>query len=219
MKKILTVLVLICVTAFSGCSLKKEYDLCGKDKIESLRSEAGSWESGRYLLTNLDTGEMNQAFSFMNNEDGSQSYLYEVVNEGSYYAEYSGGDDMYILDGGEVYVIKEGGEGYAKYSESDPHPYSTGELLFYVNQFVSSSAENTGSDGAVTYTYYYNTDKINEALNTTLTEFYTAYTFDSEGNFVNFIQHNTAAESSYSYMIEIIDVNAITEIENPAVNN
>lgn len=219
MKKTLTVLLLICVTVFGGCSLKKEYDLCGKDRIEAIRSEAGSWESGRYLLTNLDTGEMNQAFSFMNNADGSQSYLYEIVNEGSYYAEYSGGGDFYIYDDGEVSVIKEGGEGYVKYSESEPHPYSTGELLFYVNQFVSSSAENTNGEGAVTYTYYYNTDKINEALGTALTEFYTSYTFDSEGNFVNFIQHNTAADSSYSYMIEIIDVNGITEIENPAAGN
>lgn len=219
MKKTLTVLLLICVTVFGGCSLKKEYDLCGKDRIEAIRSEAGSWKSGRYLLTNLDTGEMDQAFSFMNNADGSQSYLYEVVSEGSYYAEYSGGGDLCIYDGGEVSVIKEGGEGYRKYSESEPHPYSTGELLFYVNQFVSSSAENTDSEGAVTYTYYYNTDKINETLGTALTEFYTAYTFDPEGNFVNFIQHSTAADSSYSYMIEIIDVNGITEIENPAAGN
>lgn len=219
MKKNLAVLLLICAAVFGGCSLKKEYDLFGRDRIEAVRSAAGSWRSGRYLLTNLDTGEMNQAFSFMYNADGSQSYLYEVVNGGEYYAEYSGGGDMYILDSGGVSVIKEGGEGYVKYSESEPHPYSTGELLFYVNQFVSSSAENTDGEGRVTYTYYYNVDKINETLGTSLTEFYTSYVFDSEGGFLYFEQHSTNAEGSYAYRIEVIDANALTEIENPVMNN
>lgn len=215
MKKFFAVLLLIvCTAALGGCSLKKEYELAGKEQVEAFRNEAKGWRSGRYLLTNLDTGEMNQAFSFMYNDDGTQSYLYEVVNEGNYYAEYSDGSLLYVVDGGNAAVINEGGEGYVKYSEEEPHPYSKGELLFYANLFVKSSAE-VPVDGGVSYVYYYNADKINEILGTSLTEFYTSYVFDSEGGFLYFEQHSTNSEGSYSYRIEVIDADALTEIENP----
>lgn len=217
MKKIFAVLLLIvCVTALGGCSLKKEYELAGKEQVETFREQAKGWRSGRYLLTNLDTGEMNQAFSFMYNEDGTQSYLYELVSDGEYYAEYSDGELLYVVDGGNAAVINEGGEGYVKYSENEPHPYSKGELLFYVNLFVKSSAE-VAVDNGTSYVYYYNTDKINETLGTTLTEFYTSYVFDSSGEFLYFEQHSTNAEGSYAYRIEVIDADTLRSIENPVM--
>ena len=219
MKKFFAVLLLIvCVTALGGCSLKKEYDLAGKEQIETFRNEAKGWRSGRYLLTNLDTGETDQAFSFMYNWDGTQSYLYEVVNDGNYYAEYSDGSLLYVLDGENAAVINEGSEEYVRYSEDEPHPYSIGELLFYANLFVKSSAEVPVDDGT-SYVYYYNVDKINETLGTSLTEFYTSYVFDSEGGFLYFEQHSTNDEGSYAYRIEVIDADTLTEIENPVVNN
>lgn len=215
MKKIFAVLLLIvCVTALGGCSPKKEYELAGREQIEAFRGQAKGWRSGRYLLTNLDTGEMNQAFSFMYNEDGTQSYLYEIVKDGNYYAEYSDGRLLYVVDGENAAVINEGGEGYVKYSEDEPHPYSMGELLFYVNLFVKSSAE-VPVDGGKSYIYYYNVDKINETLGTSLTEFYTSYVFDSDGGFLYFEQRSANSEGSYAYRIEVIDTDALTEIENP----
>lgn len=216
MKKIFAVLLLIvCTAALGGCSLKKEYELAGKEQVEAFREKAKGWRSGRYLLTNLDTGETDQAFSFMYNGDGTQSYLYEMVNEGIYYAEYSDGSLLYVVDGGSAVVINEGGEGYARYSEDDPHPYSVGELLFYANLFVKSGAE-VQTDEGTSYVYYYNIDKINETLGTTLTEFYTSYAFDSEGGFLYFEQHSTNDQGSYAYRIEVIDADMLTEIENPA---
>ncbi|MDE6133844.1 MAG: hypothetical protein K2G04_10800 [Oscillospiraceae bacterium] len=219
MKKFFSVLLLmVCVAAgavsLGGCSLKKEYELNGKAQVEAFREEAKGWRSGRYLLTNLDTGEMNQAFSFMYNEDGTQSYLYEIVNDGNYYAEYSDGRLLYVVDGGNSAIINEGGEGYVKYTEEEPHPYSMGELLFYANLFVKSSAE-VPIDGGASYVYYYNVDKINETLGTSLSEFYTSYVFDGEGGFLYFEQHSTNAEGSYAYRIECIDTDMLTEIENP----
>lgn len=217
MKKFFAVLLLIvCMTVPAGCSLKKEYELAGKERVEAFKKEAEAWRSGRYLLTNLDTGEMNQAFSFMYNRDGAQSYLYEVVNGGNYYAEYSDGSLLYVVDGGNTAVISEGGEGYVKYSESEPHPYSKGELLFYANLFVKSSAE-VPVEGGTSYVYYYNVDKINETLGTSLSEFYTSYVFDGEGGFLYFEQHSTNDEGSYAYRIECIDMDGLTEIENPAL--
>ena len=219
MKKILAVLLLICTaTSLCGCSIKKEYDLHGKEQVEALRESAKGWQSGRYLLTNLDTDVMNQAFSFMYDEDGFQIYLYEKISdEGNYYAEFSDREAFYIIDDGMANVYKAGSEGYIFYDRNDPHPYSTGDLLFYENLFVKSSEEIPQEDGGADYVYYYNVDKINDTLGTNLTEFVTEYVFGADGEFEYFVQKNSDGESSYAYRIDIIDANGLTEIENPAL--
>ncbi len=209
----LIITVLLCLT-LTGCSLRKEYDLYGKERVEALREEAKTWRSGRYLLTNLDTDVTDQAFSFMYNSDGSQTYLYEKVSGDSYYAEYSDGKTLYTLDNGTAAMAKEG----AVYSEESPHPYSTGDLLFYENLFVSSSEEAADGDNTV-YRYYYNTDKINETLGTSLTEFVTEYVFDGGGQFLYFTQKNSDGEKSYAYRIDVTDINGLTEIENPILED
>lgn len=219
MKKILAVLLLICVTAaMGGCSIKKEYDLHGREQVEALRESAKNWQSGRYLLTNLDTDVMNQAFSFMYDEDGFQTYLYEKVSDaGNYYAEFSDRDAFWTVNDGSVSVCRSGTEGYVSYSRENPHPYSTGDLLFYENLFVKSSAELPQEDGGVCYVYYYNVDKINDTLGTSLTEFVTEYVFGADGGFEYFTQRNTDADGSISYRIDIVDTDSLTEIENPAL--
>ncbi len=211
-------ILLLCISVFGGCSLRKEYDLCGKEWVEALRQEAKGWQSGRYLLTNLDTDVMDQAFSFMYNSDGSQTYLYEKVSGDSYYAEFSDGKILYTLDNGTALMIKEGAENYVSYSEKNPHPYSTGDLLFYENLFVKSSEETAEGDNTV-YRYYYNTEKINEALGTKLTEFVTEYVFDGGGNFLYFTQKNSDGETNYAYRIDVTDINGLTEIENPILKD
>ena len=219
MKKILAILLLICAAvSLGGCSIKKEYDLYGKEQVEALRESAKGWQSGRYLLTNLDTDVMNQAFSFMYDEDGFQTYLYEKISDdGNYYAEFSDRDAFYIIDGGMANVYNIGSEGYIFYDRNDPHPYSTGDLLFYENLFVKSSEEIPQEDGGADYVYYYNVDKINDTLGTSLTEFVTEYVFGADGEFEYFVQKNSDGESSYAYRIDIIDANGLTEIENPAL--
>lgn len=216
MKKILPILLLIICLTLGGCSSPKaETALPGRDKIEALRAEAANWQSGRYLFTDLDTGETNQAFSFMYNADGTQTYLYERVTDGNYYAEYNGGGMIYILDGENISVINAGSADYVSYSRENPHPYSTGELLFYVEPYIISSEQVSDEHGNCIYGYEYDTGSMNKAIGTSLTEFSTAYTFDAEGNFLYFTQSNSDGERSYTYMIEIVDPDAVTEIENP----
>ena len=213
-KKIIPILFIIVCLTLTGCSIKKENSLHGKEQIEALREEAKGWQSGRYLLTDLVTGETDQVFSFMYDTDGSQIYLYEKVIDNNYYAEYYGRGLLYIFDGENVAVYNTESDGYESYSKDNPHPYSTGDLLFYENLFVMSSAESTDDKGNITYMYNYDTDKINKALGTSLTKFVTTYTFDSEGNFLDFTQSNSDGSEDVSYMIELLDINALTEIEN-----
>lgn len=217
MKKIIPILLIICTClTLGGCSAEKKSGIHGKSQVEAFRAEAVGWESGRYLFTDLETGETYQVFSFMYNADGTQTCLLERINNGNYYAEYNGGGMIYILDGENLSVINEGNENYVSYSKDSPHPYSTGDLLFYVEPYIKDSSENPDEQGNVTYVYNYDTNKINDSLGTSLTGFSTAYTFDSEGNFLYFAESNSDGDGSYAYMIEVLDANQITEIENPA---
>ncbi|MBQ8177117.1 MAG: hypothetical protein IJ035_08815 [Oscillospiraceae bacterium] len=215
MKRIVPILLLICI-CFTGCSLKKVVELEGREQVEAFVAEAKTWQSGRYMLTNLATGETDQVFSFMNNADGTQSYLYERISDGTLYAEYSDGKEIYFTaekDGESA--DGEGAEDNVLYTVENPHPYSTGDLLFYVNLYASGSTSATDGEGNVTYTYVYDTEKINKALGTSLSSFETTYTFDKDGGFLYFTQSNSDGENSYAYMIEVIDVNGITEMEKP----
>ncbi|MBQ5318350.1 MAG: hypothetical protein J6K17_04595 [Oscillospiraceae bacterium] len=215
MKRIIPILLLICI-CFTGCSLKKVVELEGREQVEAFVAEAKTWQSGRYVLTNLATDETDQVFSFMNNADGTQSYLYERIVDGALCVEYSDGKEVsFVVEKGDVIADGEGAQSNVLYTVENPHPYSTGDLLFYVNLYASGSASDTDADGKVTYTYIYDTEKINKALGTSLDSFTTTYTFDKDGNFLNFTQTNTDGENSYAYMIEVLDVNAVTELENP----
>ena len=229
MKKIIPVLLIICIClTLGGCSGNREESnaaaesnmktgvICGRERVEALRAEAAGWESGRYLFTDLDTGETNQVFSFMYNPDGSQTYLYERIVDGVYYAEYNDGEKLYLFDGESISIINEENTNYVSYSRNDPHPYSTGDLLFYVKEYIRSSGEFPLDQGAVTYVHEYDTAGMNKAIGTSLTDFSVAYTFDSQGNFLYLTQSNNGSEGSYAYMIETLDVNSVTEIENPA---
>ncbi len=215
MKRIVPILLIICI-CFTGCSLKKVVELEGREQVEAFTASAKTWQSGRYMLTNLDTGETDQVFSFVNKSDGKQEYLYERIVDGTLYTEYSDGEQVCFTSetNGEV-VQGDGAEDNVLYTVENPHPYSTGDLLFYVNLYASGSTAETDSEGNVTYTYIYDTEKINKALGTSLSSFVTTYTFDKDGGFLYFTQSNSDGENSYAYMIEVIDANLLTELENP----
>ena len=215
MKRIVPILLLICAMCLSGCSLRKTVELDGREQVEAFVNEAKTWQSGCYVLTNLDTDEADSVFTFINNNDGTQSYLYESIADGKSYVEYSDGKLFYTADDSSISVCNEGDEGYVSYTTENPHPYSTGNLLFYVNLYAAGSTAETDSEGNVTYTYVYDVGKINEAMGTSLDSFVTTFTFDAEGGFVNFTQSNSDGESGYAYMVEVMDVNSVAELENP----
>ena len=152
----------------SGCSLRKTVQLDGREQVEAFVNEAKTWQSGCYVLTNLDTDEADSVFTFINNNDGTQSYLYESIADGKSYVEYSDGKLFYTADDSSISVCNEGDEGYVSYTTENPHPYSTGNLLFYVNLYAAGSTAETDSEGNVTYTYVYDVGKINEAMGTSL---------------------------------------------------
>ena len=221
MKKIIPVL-LICMTCLSSCAAESK-EIIGSDQIEALRSKAAAYESGRYFIENLDSGVLEQVFSFYYDKDDRQVYLCEGELGGEYYAEYSNGVELFREENGVGANIGSTDETYAKYTRKDPHPYSTGQLLFYIKNYVDTSEQTADEDGNTVYIHRYDVEKLNKVLDSDVSVFYTYYAFDSEGEFKYFCQHNESSADtdangnpvSYTYRITLGDVNSITEIENP----
>lgn len=215
MKRFFLMLSLVfAVAALSACSTKQE--LPGSDRIEALRTAAQGYESARYIITNLDSGETEQTFAFMFDADNSQIYCCEGQDADGHYAEYSNGRELFRERDGVGSSVPSGSDGYVSYTKKKPHPYSTGQLFFYVNRYVSFAEETNDGENTV-YTYKYDTEKLNKNMKTQLDDFSTSYAFDSEGNFVYFRQTNSDSSGSYSYEITLEDVNGISSIENPIV--
>lgn len=223
MKRIIPVLLLMCIFCLGGCTESKE--IIGSAEIEALRSEAAAYESGRYFIKNIDSGALEQVFSFCYDEEERQIYLCEGNQAGELYTEYSNGVELFRDENGVSKNVASTDETYARYTRKEPHPYSTGQLLFYIKGYVDASEQVTDEDGNTVYIHRYNVEKLNRALESPVSEFTTYYAFDSEGRFVYFCQHNASADTyfedgtpvSYTYEITLGDVNAITEIENPIV--
>lgn len=221
MKKIIPVLLLICAVCLGGCTESKE--IIGSAEIEALRSEAAAYESGRYFIKNMDSGALEQVFSFCFDEEWRQVYLCEGSQGGRLYSEYSNGVELFREEDGVSENVASTDETYARYTKEEPHPYSTGQLFFYIKGYVGTSEQTTDEDGNTVYIHRYDVEKLNRALESPVSEFTTYYAFDSEGKFVYFCQHNVSADTyfedgtpvSYTYEITLGEVNGISEIENP----
>ena len=214
MKKLILMLsVLVTVIALTACGSKQE--LVGMDKIEALRAAAESYDSGCYVIRNNADGEIEQTFTFMYDTDDTQIYYCEGFDTDGYYAEYSNGRELFRERNGVGTAVPSSDENYVAYTRKKPHPYSTGQLFFYINSYVASAEETTDGEGNTLYIYKYDTESMNKKMNTELTDFATSYAFDSEGNFVYFRQANSGKDGNYSYEITVEEVNSITSIENP----
>lgn len=196
-----------------GCQSRDPF--AGEDKIKALRSEAAEYTSARYILVNVEADKLEQVFTYRYNDDDTQSYLYETDTD-EYYAEYSDGQRLICGSLTSYEEVPQGADGFVLYTKKESHPFSDGQLLFYVAGAVQSAETITDTDNNTLYVYYYNTEKLNKIMGGSLTEFVTSYAFDTDGNFVYFRQHNVSEDGqSFTYDISVQDINAIEAVENP----
>lgn len=211
-KKLFAVIAASLLLASCGSS---KQDFPGTEKIEALRTAAEGYDSGCYVLKNVLTDEIEQTFTFMFDTDDTEIYYCEGISADGYYAEYSNGRDLFREQGGKSVFVPTSDESYVSYTRKKPHPYSSGQLFFYINAYISQGSQTQDAEGNTLYVYTYDTEKMNKRLKTNLSEFATSYAFDANGNFVYFRQTNTDESGSYTYEITTENVNSITSIENP----
>ncbi len=218
MKKILAVIssVVISIAALTSCVSTPILD--GSELIENLRETASQSKGGSYTFTNLETGVADQYFAYLSGENKAQSYYTETYKDEINHALYSDGEKVFeTTEDGAWTMLTSDDEGYLLCNEKNPHPYSTGELFFYVPKYVETATMTT-EDDVDSYTYIYDVKKINSSADMQLSEFVTVYKFDKSGNFVEFIQQNSSDTGNYCYKInfssEIPDFSTVLENSN-----
>jgi hypothetical protein len=199
------------VLMLTACNTARE-PLLGQAELQSVIDAAASLSSGRYVITNLATGEPQEVFSFMFTEDGTQIWLdeteYKDADTGEYVRSYTYYDGVNI-------TTSDGTSTPAVYTKDEPYQMSTGVLLFFIPDLVKTATVNTTDDGFTIYTWDYDVQKLTQnspALSGAQT-FKTTYLFDSEGIFLAMTEHITyEVDPPSDYQIEIIERNEVTEI-------
>ncbi|MDR0943158.1 MAG: hypothetical protein LBM41_01345 [Ruminococcus sp.] len=215
MKKIilafLSIAFAICILGFSGC-LRSENEFIGRAEIQSVVDAAANFDSARYVITNLQTGEVQEIFSFYYKEDKTQIWL----DEKEFYNEATGvTESSYQYYDGVNVTDSDGNAAAATYNRDEPYSMSTGVLLFFLPDLVASGTSTVTDDGFTVYTQEYDMERLHEKTNAMAgaVSFKTTYLFDTDGEFLAMTEHIAYENKDPSdYQIEIIDINNVTAV-------
>ncbi|MDR0947261.1 MAG: hypothetical protein LBM87_05930 [Ruminococcus sp.] len=178
----------------------------GTDRVEAFLTEASGFNSGRYLITNLNTGVTEQVFSFYFESDGTERFLLELSDGVNYSYSYYNGVDLTNSAGEKTSVN-------SSYTRENPYPMGDGSLLFYVPELIAESREFTDDADNTVFEYIYDTEQLNTLSNTDYNEFMTVWVFNNKDEFVLMSRSITNKDGMVEiYQMEVIDVNGVFEI-------
>jgi hypothetical protein len=220
MKKPIALFIALILSLCLLCSCQSDdMDFPGRAKIQSVIDTAAKYGSGRYIITNLQTGIPEQIFSFMFDENDREIWLDEI-------ADGTGEIVSYRYYDGENILYTNGDIESAVYTRTEPYNMGTGVLLFYIPTLVASGTMTVatkqsgyGADltGCTIYEQVYDLEKLQKASGsfTDAVSFKTSYLFRGE-TFLAMTEHIEYADGRLdNYQIEIIDINAVTAVEKP----
>ncbi|MDR0943207.1 MAG: hypothetical protein LBM41_01600, partial [Ruminococcus sp.] len=137
MKKIIYALILIItMLSFSGC-LREQNEFIGRAEIQSVVDAASAYDSARYVITNLQNGDVQEIFSFYYKEDGTQIWLDE---KDFYNDQFDGYESFYRYFDGVNVTDSDGNSAPATYNREEPYDMSTGVLLFFIPELVATGS-------------------------------------------------------------------------------
>lgn len=200
---------------FSSCSVNPSVE--GEDLIKRAREEYKALDSARVVMTNTDTGEVEQTFVFKYDEKDVLMYSYEGKSESSEYAQFNNGVECFSYDNGEYSHVQKGDKDFNLYTRDVTHPQADEGLILFAPAAVTH-AEVTEEDGITHITHIYDAEKIGaEAESGEVTGFSAEYFFSGE-ELQYFIETTDVRENGedkrYSYKVEITEKNSVESIEN-----
>lgn len=207
--------LLIFVGLLSGCSLQKDVE--GGELIRQARKDYTALDSAKVIMTNMDTGEQDQVFTFKYDEKDVLMFSYYGKTENSEYAQYNNGAECFTYDNGEYTHSQRGDKDFVKFTRSSTHPQADAGLLIYDPDTITK-AEVTKEDGVEHVHHEYDIKKIGaEVESGEVTDFFADYYFkDSK---LEYFTETTKAkngdkEETYAYKIEITQQNEVKKVEN-----
>ena len=222
MKKMLSILMCVVILmGFTSCSSKVN-TIEGQDLIASAQKAYKALDSARLVITDADTGKVQQQFTFCY-DDKVLHYLFESTSGGKVYYEYNNGKNVQIQKSGKVKTYKWPNSNFKKYKRSGTHPNADTGIFFFEPKYISDIKVDK-TDGNTEVFYSYDIKKLAKKMTTKTTDgkmtvFETKFIFDKNGNFQKLLEtssfDNDGEKISHTYSVEITDRNEIKEIVNP----
>ncbi len=204
------------MAVFCGCSLSADAE--GGELIKAARKEYTELDSAKVIMTNLESGEVEQTFTFKYDEKDVLMFSYYGKSESSEYAQYNNGAECFTYDNGEYSYLSKGDKDFLKYTRSVTHPQADQGLLIYDPSNITK-AEVTDEEGVTHVHHEYDAEKIGaQAEVGKVTGFSADYYFDKDEKLLYFVETTTAEdggkEREYAYKVEITRQNSVERVEN-----
>lgn len=203
-----------CVCLLSGCSSD---DVEGGELIKEARKAYTSLNSAVVTMTNEQTGEVEQTFTFKYDEKDVLMFSYYGKSDSTEYAQYNNGAESFTYDNGKYSHCTRGEDDFVQYTRAVTHPQADEGLLIYDPDCISD-ASVTEEDGITHIKHVYDVEKIAaQAESGEVTGFEADYYFD--GSELQYFVETTTAndggkETVHSYRVDITQKNAVDRVEN-----
>ena len=172
---------------------------CGSPELKhdtlvyQAREDYATLDSAKVVITNEDTGDIEQEFTFKYDEKDVLTYSYYGKNGGKEYAQYNNGIESYTYDNGEYSHLVKGDKDFSKYTRKAKHPQADEGMLMFAPKAVESVSDIICDDGSVTVTYVYD---------------------DKDGGLEYFTENTVTKNAQYNYRVDITERNSVDKIEN-----
>ncbi|MBQ8966826.1 hypothetical protein [Ruminococcus sp.] len=216
MRKIFAAGLAVLMLGLAGCG--KAEDKAGGALIKQAREEYASLDSARVVMTDMNTGEEAQSFTFKYDEKDTLIFSYYGKSENNEYAQYNNGLECFTYENGEVSHTTKGDTDFVRYTRKMPHPQAAEGLLIYSPENITEAKEETVPEG-IKVTHVYDVQKIGAKVEEgTVTGFRAEYLFDGDGKLMYFDEiteaENNGSENTYDYRVEITEENGVSLVEN-----
>lgn len=211
-----TALAFFAMLWLAGCGAA--VDKSGGGLIRQAREEYVSLDSAIVTVTDMDSGEEEQRFTFKYDEKDTLIFSYYGKSDNSEYAQFNNGIECFTYENGEITHSTKGEPDFVRYTRAMTHPQADEGLIIYSPQSLIL-AEEEQVDGGTRVTHVYDAEKIGaQAEEGEVTGFTAEFFFDEDGGLEYFTETTeTQVEGRtevYAYRIEICDKNSVDRVEN-----
>lgn len=215
LRTILCILTAGITAVLCSCGQK---DVKGGELIKSAREKYTGLSSARVTMTNEQTGEIEQTFTFKYDEKDVLMFSYYGKGTDTEYAQYNNGVECFTYDNGEYSEAVKGDDKFVKYTKAATHPQADEGLLIYEPSCITK-AEVTEENGVTHISHEYDVEKIKaEAEKGDVIGFTADYYFDGDKELLYFVEttytDEDGEEKVYAYRVDITEKNSVDKIEN-----
>lgn len=206
---------LISAAAMMLCSCGIQPSVEGDDLINKAREDYKSLDSAKVVMTNEDTGEVEQTFVFKYDEKDILLFSYEGRNGSDVYAQYNNGVENFTYEEGEYEYHQKGDEDFVAYTRDMTHPQADEGLIIFQPSAVKTAEVKT-KNGVTHVSHKYDIEKL--GVDESTKAFSADYYFDDKDTLLYFVESSTIVtdgeEKDYNYKVEITEKNTVDKVEN-----